>query len=134
MKTITTINTVRSLAALAALAVTAAPAGAAGFYSVAPDRDIRQCVQAIGERADYSGAARVEHDDIRIGKAARPVEIGFQDVVDAADLIAHDFRRRVPYAQLFAKLRIEGFKERLIEIGNGGHGGVFIIDRRETHP
>ena len=42
--------------------LTATTASAQGFYSVAPDYQIQQCVAEIGKHADYSGGARVEHD------------------------------------------------------------------------
>lgn len=57
-----TTKTVTAIAAFLAAIGSAAPAAAQGHYSVAPDRDIRQCVQAIGDRADYDGAARVQHE------------------------------------------------------------------------
>ena len=49
--------------ALAIAGLMATPgAQAQGFYSVAPDYQIRQCVAEIGKHADYTGGVRVEHD------------------------------------------------------------------------
>ena len=51
------------IAALAFAGLTiSAGAQAAGFYAIASDRQIQQCVTEIGNQADYSGAARVEHN------------------------------------------------------------------------
>ena len=38
------------------------PASAGGFYSVAPDYMIDQCVAEIGKQANYDGGTRVEHE------------------------------------------------------------------------
>ena len=65
-------------------------------------------------------AAGIKNDDIGIGEAARPAEFGFEKVVNTLDLVADDFRRRVPDAQIFPQLRVEGFEERLVEIRDGG--------------
>src|SRR5690606_34982292 len=35
---------------------------------------------------------------------------------------------------LLPKLRVERFEERLVEIGDGGNSGAFVIDGRKTHP
>lgn len=56
----------RNIIAASALAfaglVAAGPASAEGFYSVAPDNLIDQCVAEIGKQADYTGGVRVEHE------------------------------------------------------------------------
>jgi hypothetical protein len=54
-------------------------------------------------------------------------------MVNAADLVADDLRRRVPDAQFLAKLRVERLKERLIEIGDGSNSGTLVIDHRKAH-
>lgn len=65
-------------------------------------------------------AARIENDNIRIGETARTAKLGFQEVVNALDLVADDFRRCIPDSQILAQLRVEGFEKRLIEIRDGG--------------
>ena len=42
----------------------------------------------------------------------------FERLVDPGDHVADDFRRRVPDAELLAQRQIEGFQERLVEIGH----------------
>ena len=67
---------------------------------------------------------------MRTAGLARPerlVELGAQQLIDALDHIVHDLGGRVPDAEVFAQLGIEGFQKGLVKIR---HGLVFRRYRR----
>jgi hypothetical protein len=53
------------------------------------------------EKIGSGAAAGVENDDIGIGEAARPTKLRSQQVIYPLDLIADNFRRRVPDTEVF---------------------------------
>ena len=79
-------------------------------------------------------AARVEHIDILRRQAFGDAEIVLQRPVHAGDHVAHHFRRRVPDAELLAEFGIEGFEERLVEIGHRLTLVEAGEERRAVHP
>ena len=80
--------------------------------------------QIGGDAAQHFGqigpgaAARVEHVDVLRREAVRYAEVVLQCFVHTGDHVADDFHRRVPDTQLLAQVGIEGFQERLVEVGD----------------
>ncbi len=77
----------------------------------------------VGPRA----ATGVEDDHVGVGQAVGKAEFFAQDGIHAGNLILDDFRRGEPDAKFLAQFRVEGFKERLVEILNG----VFVLELLE---
>ena len=73
--------------------------------------------QHLGE-VGSSAAAGVEHVDVLRRQPVRDAEIVLQRLVHAGHHVADDFGGRVPDAQLLAQAGVEGFQERLVEIGH----------------
>ena len=82
-------------------------------YGLADDSRRRQSCEI---REAKKPLQRIEDNNIGIGKSARAAKFRFQEIMNALDLIPHDLGRRIPDAQFLAKLWIERFKDRLIEI------------------
>ena len=70
------------------------------------------------DQVSPGAAARVEHIHVRVRQAVRDVQFLAQHAIHPLDHVLHDLRRRVPDAKLLAKLRVERFQERLVEILN----------------
>lgn len=76
--------------------------------------------------------AGIKNHNIGIGEAAWPVEFGLEKVVNTLDLVTDDLRRRVPYAQIFPQLRVEGFEKWFVEIRDGSNCRL-AVNCREGH-
>ena len=78
--------------------------------------------------------ARVEDVDVRVGQAVHDAKRIPQFGIDAGDHVLYDLDRRVPDAQVFPKLGVERFQERLVEVLDG----VALLERgeerRPVHP
>ena len=61
-------------------------------------------------------ATGVEHVYRFVGQAILASQVVAEDLIDAADHVLHDLRRRVPDAELLAQFGVELFEERLVEI------------------
>ena len=72
-----------------------------------------------GGEIGSGAAAGVEDADGGAGKAEGLIELGAEEMIDALDHVLDDFFGRVPDAEVFAELGIEGFKKRLVEVGDG---------------
>ena len=68
-------------------------------------------------------AAGIEHVDVLIRETVGDTQFITQHRIHPRHHVADDFFRRVPDAQFAAQFRIEGFKERLVEIL---HGVLFL--------
>ena len=93
---------------------TRAPASAPEALTFEIGGDAAQHLRQIGAGA----AAGVKHVDVLRGETLRDAEIVLQRPVHAGDHVADHFGRRVPDAELLAQRRVEGFEERLVEIGH----------------
>jgi hypothetical protein len=63
--------------------------------------------------------AGIENADGGAGEAKGLIELSAEETIDALDHVFDDWLGRVPDAEVFAELGIEGFKKGLVEVGDG---------------
>ena len=113
------------------------PFGRRLFHPRAGERAQAPAFQIGGDAAQHFGeigpgaAAGVEHIDVFRRQPLGDIQVVLQRPVDPRDHVADHFRRRVPDPELLAQLGIEGFEERLVEIG---HRLAFVEAREERFP
>src|SRR6266404_5975083 len=58
----------------------------------------------------------IEHIDARVGETVRNLKFFAQHGIDTRNHVLDDLNRRIPDAQFFAQLRIEGLQEWFVEV------------------
>jgi hypothetical protein len=67
-------------------------------------------------KVSSGAAARIEHLHVGAGETERFMKLSAQEVIYTFDHVADNFARGIPDAEFFTQLRIEGFKEWLVEV------------------
>ncbi len=71
-----------------------------------------------GGEIGSSAATGVENADGGACEAKWLIEVNTEKMVNALDHVPNDFFWGIPDAKFLAKVRVESFKERLVEVGN----------------
>ncbi len=89
--------------------------------------------QHLGEIGARSTAG-IEDVDVVRRQAVGNVQVVAERLVHPSDHVLHNFRRRVPDAQLLPKRRVECLQERFVEVGNRFALVEAGEERRAIHP
>ena len=85
------------------------------------------------DKVSAGAAAGVEHDDVGVGEAIRQAEFALQHGIHPRHLVAHDFFRGVPHAQLFAQCWVECLQEGFVKVLHRMFGLEFCEECGSIH-